>query len=54
MNSPKDPSLLISELREGKKVECPFCHKGTLKAVGDCKTTHGFYCDHCNEQINID
>lgn len=53
MRIPFDVPLLIKELREGKEVVCPFCHKGLLMPVGDYKTTHGFYCDRCNEEINI-
>ena len=49
-----DMLKILKDLRGGKSVECPFCNNGHFVPVGDPATTHGFYCDKCGEQVNID
>ena len=43
----------IRMLRDGKKVSCSKCKKGTMKPIGDCGTTNTFICDNCKNQIII-
>lgn len=52
--NPFEFNEMIKKLRTGEKVQCPLCNKGTMVAVGDYKITHGFYCSHCKEKLNID
>lgn len=49
-----DMVQFLKDLRSGKKVVCRECQKGHFVPVGDAKTTHGFYCNKCNAQVNID
>lgn len=48
------PVEIIKKLRSGEKMQCPECKTGVIIPVGDCKTTHGFYCTNCKFSINID
>ena len=42
---------MIEIMRTGKAVDCPICHKGKWRAIGDPETTHCFQCDHCKAHI---
>lgn len=45
---------MLKKLRAGKKVKCHLCNNGIWIPVGDYKKTHGFYCSHCKQKLNID
>ena len=46
--------VLLKNLRNGKKMTCHACNKGTIIPVGDYKTTRVFLCDKCDYRITID
>ena len=50
---PLEFNKMIKKLRSGEKVQCPLCNKGTMISVGDCIKSHGFYCSHCKQKLNI-
>lgn len=45
-------SEIAKRVRAGEKVKCPLCHKGTIRPIGDPKTTHFFECDYCKRHIS--
>lgn len=54
--TPKEIGEMMRKLRQGEKVECPECHKGSIVTPYDPAKTHYFECDNseCNFTINID
>ena len=52
--TPYEINEIMKELREGKEVNCPFCHNGIMKTKHDPKTAYGFQCDKCGKRINSD
>lgn len=54
MNPVEEMIEKMKKLRNGENVPCKQCNKGTLKPIGDSKTTHCFVCDNCGAKLNID
>ena len=51
--SPVKFNEMLKKLRNGEKVTCPLCNKGTMVPTGNHKTTRGFECSSCKKKLNI-
>lgn len=40
-------------IRKGEDVECPICHKGHFKPLGDRSKATTFHCSNCGETLSL-
>lgn len=50
------PLAIVKKLRNEENVKCPKCQSATVKAVGDYRTSHEYYCpnEKCDFKMRID
>lgn len=54
MHSVEEAIERLKKMRNGEEVPCKHCVDGTMRAIGDYKTTHCYVCDKCGSKINLD
>lgn len=51
--TPEETIDMLKRLRNGEKVQCPFCENGEFVTKGDYRTSSGFQCNNCKKRWNI-
>lgn len=51
--TPEETNDMLKRLRNGEKVQCPFCENGEFVTKGDYRTSSGFQCNNCKKRWNI-